>query len=96
MFKITNIKIKPIYSNSNIKAYASITLDDCFTINNLKIIKGKYNIFVRMPSKKDKNNSYIDIAYPINYETKEYIQNKVLNAYYNIENTLRKEEFYEN
>ena len=29
MFKITNIKIKPIYSNSNIKAYASITLDDC-------------------------------------------------------------------
>lgn len=89
--KITNISIKPISYNSKIKAYVSITLDNCFVINNLKIIEGKYNTFVKMPNKKDKSNNYTDIVYPINYETKEYIQNRVLNAYYNIENNLRKE-----
>lgn len=84
--KITDINIRKVKSNTNIKASVSITLNDCFVINNLKVIEGKYSTFVGMPSKKDINNNYFDIAHPINSETREYIQNYVLNAYYNLEN----------
>lgn len=70
-----------------LKAFASITIDDCFVVHDLRIIKTD-RIFVAMPSKKikleDGNVSHKDIAHPINQSTREEIEQAVLKEYQNI------------
>ena len=37
-----------------LKAYATLTFDNCFVVRNIKIIEGKNGLFVAMPSRKPK------------------------------------------
>ena len=37
-----------------LKAYATVTFDNCFVVRNIKIIDGKNGLFVAMPSRKPK------------------------------------------
>ena len=51
--QITEVRIKLIADQSErLKAFCSITLDDCFVIRDLKIIDGMNGPFVAMPSRK--------------------------------------------
>ena len=38
--------------DKKLKAYATLTLDNCFVVRNIKIIKGTKGLFVAMPSRK--------------------------------------------
>lgn len=67
--------------NDNFKAYANVTFDNCFIVRGLKVIRGNKGFFVSMPSKKQKNGIFIDIAHPINNEIRKFIEQKVLEAY---------------
>lgn len=104
--------------DKKLKAYATLTLDNCFVVRNVKVIKGTKGLFVAMPSRKMrescprcncknairskfcnqcgsnlpphvirdtageiKHSEHRDIAHPITLECREYIQNKVLDAY---------------
>ena len=51
--KITEVRIKLMDEPSErLKAFCSITFDDCFVIRDLKIIDGANGFFVAMPSRK--------------------------------------------
>ena len=51
--KITEVRIKLMGENKErLKAFCSITFDDCFVIRDLKIIEGTNGCFVAMPSRK--------------------------------------------
>ncbi|MDO4571157.1 MAG: SpoVG family protein [Planctomycetia bacterium] len=51
--KITEVRIKLMEEPSErLKAFCSITFDDCFVIRDLKIIDGANGFFVAMPSRK--------------------------------------------
>lgn len=51
--KITEVKVFPTKSkDGKLKAFATMTFDDCFVVRNLKIIKGSEGFFVAMPSRK--------------------------------------------
>ena len=85
---ITNVEISIVppgknhASKAHLKAYASITLDGCFIIRDLKVIRTRDKLFVAMPSKLDKNkNIHRDIAHPINKETRSLIQDAVFAEY---------------
>lgn len=78
--EVTEIKIFPV-NEDRLKAYASITFDNCFIIRDLKVIKGNNGLFVAMPSKKRKDGSYRDTAHPLNNETRQMIESKVLEEY---------------
>ena len=41
-------------ADKKLKAYATITVDGCFVIRNIKVIEGGSGIFVAMPSRKVK------------------------------------------
>ena len=41
-----------------LKAFCSITIDDCFVVRDLKIIEGTNGLFVAMPSRKMTNNCH--------------------------------------
>ena len=50
--EITEIRIKLVESGDKLRAFCSITIDDCFVIRDLKIIDGTKGAFVAMPSRK--------------------------------------------
>jgi len=41
--------------DKKLKAYATITLDNCFVVRNVKVIEGNKGLFVAMPSRKIKD-----------------------------------------
>ncbi len=77
---ITEVKVFAL-NEERLKAYVTITIDNCFVIRDLKIINGNNGLFVAMPSKKRKDGQFKDIAHPLNNETREHIENKVFEVY---------------
>ena len=78
--EITEVKVYPV-NEERLKAYATITIDHCFVIRDLKVILGHEGLFVAMPSKKRKDGQFRDIAHPLNQKTREKIENMVFDAY---------------
>ncbi len=78
--KITEVKVFPV-NEERLKAYVTITIDDCFVVRDLKIIKGNEGLFVAMPSKKRKDGQFKDVAHPLNQETRAEIETAVFDAY---------------
>lgn len=67
--------------DSKLKAVASITIDDCFVVHDIKVIEGTESLFIAMPSRKTNEGEYKDIAHPLNTETRELLKNIILKAY---------------
>lgn len=80
--KITEVKIFPV-NEDKLKAYVTITIDNCFVVRDLKIIKGHEGLFVAMPSKKRKDGQFKDIAHPLNQETRAHIEDSIFEAFEN-------------
>ena len=78
--EVTEVKVFPV-NEDKLKAYATITFDQCFIVRDLKVIHGQGGLFVAMPSKKRKDGTYKDTAHPINTETRTMIETKVLAEY---------------
>jgi len=78
--EVTEVKVFPV-DEDRLRAYVTITLDHCFVIRDLKVIKGTTGFFVSMPSKKRKDGTYKDIAHPINSETRRLLEERVIQEY---------------
>ncbi len=78
--EVTEVKVFPV-SEDKLKAYVTITLDNSFVVRDLKVIQGKTGFFVAMPSKKRKDGTYRDMAHPLNVETREMIESRVMAVY---------------
>ena len=78
--EVTEVRVFPV-EEERLRAYATITLDHCFLVRDLKIINGNNGLFVAMPSKKRKDGTYQDTAHPLNRETRSMIEDKVLGEY---------------
>ena len=79
---ITDVRVRPMdKADSNMKAVASITIDGEFVVHDIKVIQGNDKLFIAMPSKKDGNGDFKDIAHPINTATRTKIQDAVLAKY---------------
>jgi stage V sporulation protein G len=81
--EITEVKIRVADgSDENIlKAYASITLNGCLAIHNLKIIHGGRGLFVSMPARRNKSNGFSDIVHPTTQPFRAYLESVVIGAY---------------
>jgi len=78
--KITDVKVFPV-DEDKLKAYATITFDNCFIVRDLKVISGNKGYFIAMPSKKRKDGTFRDVAHPLNSETRKMIEDSVLEVY---------------
>ncbi|MEE5989337.1 MAG: putative septation protein SpoVG [Firmicutes bacterium ADurb.Bin354] len=75
---VTDVRIRKMDKDGKLKAVASITIDDCFVIHDIKIIEGDQGLFIAMPSRKAQDGTYKDIAHPINSQTRTDLQNLIL------------------
>ena len=79
---ISEVRIRFVKKDdSKLKAVASITIDDCFVIHDIKVIDGTDGLFIAMPSRKTSDGEFKDIAHPLNTETRENLKNAILSAY---------------
>jgi stage V sporulation protein G len=81
IMKITEVKVFPTKEVGRLKAYATIVFDNSFILRDLKIIEGNKGLFVSMPSRKRKDGTFRDIVHPLNVETRQLIENAVINEY---------------
>ena len=75
--EITEVKIYPA-NEGKLKAYATMVIDNCFIIRDMKVIQGENGLFVSMPSRRKKDGTFKDIAHPLNQETRKNIEERVI------------------
>lgn len=81
--KISDVRIRKVEKDdSKLRAIASVTIEECFVVHDIKIIEGKESLFIAMPSRKTKEGEYKDIAHPINSETRQEMSEVILAAYH--------------
>lgn len=79
---ISEVRIRFVKKDdSKLKAVASITIDNCFVIHDIKVIDGTDGLFIAIPSRKTSDGEFKDIAHPLNTETRETLKNAILTAY---------------
>ncbi len=78
---IADVRIRLVENDSNLKAFASFTIDNAFVVRNVRIIEGSNGFFLSMPSRRTPNGDYTDIVHPINTETREQITEALVKAY---------------
>ena len=79
--QITDVRIRKVEKEVKMRAVVSITIDDEFVVHDIKVIEGEKGLFIAMPSRKAMDGEYRDIAHPINSETRERIQQIILEQY---------------
>lgn len=81
LMQITDVRIRKVEAEGKLKAYVTITFDDCFVVHNVKIIEGTSGLFIAMPSRKTANGEYKDVAHPISPDFRTAIQTRILDEY---------------
>ena len=80
--KFTDVRIRKVEKEDNkLRAIASVTIEECFVVHDIKVIEGNEGIFISMPSRKTPDGEYKDIVHPINTPTREMIRDAVLEEY---------------
>ncbi len=85
--KITKVSVRKVENgNPKMKGTAYIEIDNCFAIENIRIIeKNDGSLFAAMPSKKRNDGEFHDICHPINEETRNMFNSAIIDEYNNIE-----------
>ena len=83
--EITEVKVFAAKDGGRLKAYATVVFDNCFIIRDLKIIEGNKGLFVSMPSRKRKDGTFRDIVHPLNSDTRQIIEQRIIQEYTAVE-----------
>ncbi len=79
---ITDVKVRKLFSDSEpMKAIVSVTFDGQLALHDIKVIYAKEKLFIVMPSRKNPDGTYRDIAHPINASFRAELEGAVLAAY---------------
>ena len=77
---ITEIRVH-LRNEEKLKAFVTITIENCFVVRNMKIIQGNKGLILCMPSRKLADGTYKDIAHPITMDFRKSLEDKVMAAY---------------
>lgn len=84
--QITDVRIRKISAEGKMKAIVSVTFDNEFVVHDIKVIEGQNGLFIAMPSRKTPTGEFKDIAHPINTDTRQRIQQAILDEYETVKN----------
>jgi len=86
--EVTEVRISPS-KGGKVRAFASIVLDDCFIVNDLRVMEGREGqLYVTMPARKGRNGQLRDIAHPLNADVRKVIEDRVLEEFSSAEASL--------
>lgn len=91
MINITDVRIKKMIDNKGeLVAVADITIDNCFVVHDIDVLKSDRGVHIKMPDKRLPNGAYKNIVHPITNECRLYIQEKITEAYIKIKQEVNK------
>ena len=83
--EITEVNVHPVKNKvqgSPLEAFVRVVINDQFVINSIRIVKGKFGLFVSFPREYDKKEGKgYNYCFPITRPLHEYMQEKILNEY---------------
>ena len=87
--EITKVSVRKVESsNPKMKGTAYVELDNCFAIENIRIIeKADGSLFAAMPSRKRQSGEFHDICHPINEETRKLFNDAIIEEYNKLNET---------
>ncbi len=86
--EITEVRISPS-KGGKVRAFASIVIDDCFIVNDLRVVEGRDGqLFVTMPARKARNGQLRDIAHPLTSDARKRVEDRVLDEFHAAEANL--------
>ena len=53
MINVTDIRVRLLEAENNVRAIVSMTIDKCFVIHDIKVLDGKNGLFVTMPGRRN-------------------------------------------
>ena len=77
---ITEIIFRKTFDSGKLRAIASITIDGCFAIHEIKVIQSDH-LFIAMPCRTDTYGISHDIAHPIGGATRHELERAIIGAY---------------
>lgn len=80
MINITEVRIH-LREDAKLKAFASMTLDNCFVIQGMKLIHGSRGLFVAMPNRRRPDGTFQDICHPLDQKTRTHIEGRIVKEY---------------
>ena len=80
--KITSVRVrKENREDSKMKGIASVYIDDCFEIHDIRIIEGENGLFLQFPNRKTATGGYRDVAHPTNQECRKMFTDVILEEF---------------
>ncbi|RUM87079.1 MAG: SpoVG family protein [Thermovibrio sp.] len=82
--EVTDVKIYPFDTSGiggNVKAVATVRLNDVLEIKDIKVIYSNRGYFIQMPSRKSRTGEFIPIVNPLSKDLYLHIRRKVLDEY---------------
>ena len=80
--QITDVKVRKLFDDEGpMKAIISVTFDHQLALHDIKVIYARERLFVVMPSRKNPDGTYRDIAHPINTDFRSMLERTILDAY---------------
>lgn len=78
-----DVTARPIDPIKNLVGFANVKINDCFVVEDFKILQSDKGLYVGMPSKPDRNSrtGYRDTAKPITAEFRKELHGAILEAY---------------
>lgn len=79
---ITAIQIRRIEnSGTKMQGIVTVTLDEMIAIHDIKVLKNGDSMFLAMPSRTTKSNTFKDVVHPINSDVRQVFERLVFAAY---------------
>ena len=79
--KITDVKFRKVFTEGPMRAIASVTFDHQLAVHDIKVIIARDKYFIVMPSHKNPDDTYRDIAHPISADFRATLEEAVKAAY---------------
>jgi DNA-binding cell septation regulator SpoVG len=83
--EITEVNVHPVrnkQADNPLEAFVRVVLNEQFVINSIRVVKGKFGLFVSFPREYNKKEGKgYNFCFPITKSLHEYMSEKILNEY---------------
>lgn len=75
------VSVRPIAPRNNLVGFATVTINDSFAVENIRVCTGDKGLYVNMPSVQDSQGKWNDVFKPITADARNLIVSAVINGY---------------
>lgn len=74
-------RVRPIAPKDNLIGFASVTINDSFVVDGIKVCSGENGLYVNMPSSQDNSGKWHDVCKPITADFRNQLTAAVVEGY---------------